>query len=381
MHNRLWIFILTIYCSGYVHSFKQSDCQINQSITIGFVGDLLMHAPIQQTAFAAKDFSQLWRTWAPHFNDLDQLYANLELPLARGMDRLGQLHGDPGLLFDNNVHTSYPAFNSHPQLIEDLKRSNFTVLSTANNHALDRGPRGVQITIQELDNQNMPFSGTRTNQVAEWPIAIIRNKGFLFAWLSCTLILNSPDTHNLVSHCRRDWPQLSNLIQTLKRQNMTVIVTPHWGNENQISPSLEQKEFAQKFAEAGADAIIGAHPHVLQPFTNYHTSDGRDVFVAYSLGNFVANNPRVEQRSSIVLYLRWNPNSNNQLELSGLRLTPAFIQVRTGNPADNANIPWELSPPSPLSNQVKSIIDQRFPKKYQLSIREPIQQTWNCPHE
>ena len=80
-------------------------------------------------------------------------------------------------------------------------------------------------------------------------------------------------------------------IARAREQADIVIVFPHWGEEYQTTPSWYQKDLAQKMADAGADLIIGTHPHVIQPLEIITSEDGREVPCFYSLGNFVSNMP------------------------------------------------------------------------------------------
>ena len=83
-------------------------------------------------------------------------------------------------------------------------------------------------------------------------------------------------------------------IKRAKRQNDFVVVFPHWGEEYHHKQNKKQVEQAKEMAEAGADLLIGTHPHVIQPLAAVTTSDGRAVPVYYSLGNFLSNQEEVD---------------------------------------------------------------------------------------
>ena len=82
-----------------------------------------------------------------------------------------------------------------------------------------------------------------------------------------------------------------------------IVVLPHWGDEYSPDPNEEQRRVAKEFLDAGADAIVAAHPHVLQPWEGYLTTDGRKTVIMHSLGNFVSNQRELERRSSVVFNL------------------------------------------------------------------------------
>ncbi|WP_370253045.1 CapA family protein, partial [Nioella sp.] len=101
------------------------------------------------------------------------------------------------------------------------------------------------------------------------------------------------------------------------------ILLPHWGQEDMESPDANQRRLAQAALEAGAAAVIGTHPHVLQPIETLTTSDGRRGVVAYSLGNFISSQWRTNQRSSVLLFLDLLPGPNG-LEAA----PPAWLPTR-----------------------------------------------------
>ena len=82
---------------------------------------------------------------------------------------------------------------------------------------------------------------------------------------------------------------LDTLIGGAKEKADYVIVSVHWGDEYMVEPSAEQTRLAKRMVNAGADLILGHHPHVLQPVVRYLRPSGGEGLVAFSLGNFVAN--------------------------------------------------------------------------------------------
>jgi len=102
-----------------------------------------------------------------------------------------------------------------------------------------------------------------------------------------------------------------------------VIFLPHWGAEYTQTPDSNQRRLARAALNAGAAAVIGTHPHVLQPIEAVTTSDGRQGFVAYSLGNFISSQWALPQRSSAILYFDLLPGPNG-LEAQ----MPAYLPTR-----------------------------------------------------
>ena len=282
-------------------------CRPGTTVTIAAVGDVLLHGSLQRQAYSSPEgFASLWKGVGPLLSKTDLTYGNLEGPCADGHTVSGTAP-DPGRVFDERVYSSYPQFNYHPSLIGALKADGFDVVSTANNHALDRRGRGADRTIENLESAGMPFTGTRpsTNPEAPW-YAITEAKGVKVAWLACTFSTNGiPDPKNQVLSCYEDRAVLLSTIASLREQPGidAVIVTPHWGAEYTHSPAAQEKKLAHDMLDAGATAVLGGHPHVVQPWEKYTTADGREGFVIYSLGNFVSGQNGLAKRSSLVLYL------------------------------------------------------------------------------
>jgi hypothetical protein len=126
------------------------------------------------------------------------------------------------------------------------------------------------------------------------------------AWLACTFGTNSmPDPQAQVLLC---YQQRDLVMAELKRlaadpSISAVILTPHWGDEGAARPRPSDRLYARAAIEAGATAVIGTHPHVLQPWERVTTSDGRDGLVIYSTGNFLSNQHTTAQRSGVISLL------------------------------------------------------------------------------
>jgi hypothetical protein len=352
-------------------------CDEGTSITLGAVGDFLMHQPFQVKAEKQKTFQKIWQQWLPYMKGVDQMYGNLETPTAPGMTVGGGTAPDPGNKFDNKVHTSYPEFNVHEGILNDLVASGIDVVSTANNHALDRGPRGVEATIGELEKYHLPYTGTRRKSENEkdWS-AILTSKNIKVAWLACTLVLNSADKTNQVLHCSRDWETVKAAIQLLRKRADAVIITPHWGDEGKLKQNDQQTKFAHMFLDAGATAVIGAHPHVIEPMEYYKTKDGREGFVIYSLGNFTTFNPDIAQKSTMFFSLGLT-KTDYGTQINGVKYIPAFVKNRTGNSMDVEVQPIKEGKDS-LADQGLAIIDKLMPAENELAFGDSIVTNSQC---
>lgn len=311
-------------------------CAPGPRLTIGAVGDVLLHGALQQQAVARAGGDRFRSLWAPVADLLaraDVTYANFEGPAARGVDARGKDVADPGLAFDNVVYTSYPQFNYHGSLVDDLRTTGFDVVSTANNHSMDRRELGADRTVDQLRASGMPFTGTRKRDEPDAPWhAITEGRGFRLAWIACTYGTNGlPDPKQQTLGCWDDTAEIEALIGRLRTTPGVdaVIVTPHWGEEYTANPNRPQRDLARRFVEAGATLVIGSHPHVLQPWEKITTSDGREAFVIYSLGNFVSGQTHLPRRSTMLLYVGLTRTAQG-VAVNGVSYVPMAMTTRDG---------------------------------------------------
>jgi poly-gamma-glutamate synthesis protein (capsule biosynthesis protein) len=281
------------------------------------VGDIIPHEAVKRAAAAAEaadadprdggGFAELWRDLRPLIGGADIAFANLETPIAPTSG-----HGSRAFVF--NAPASLPT---------DLRRTGFNVVSVANNHAYDQGVSGLAETLSRLKNAGvLPVGAGVTRDRAGGPLYLNR-RGLRIAVLGYTDLLNV----NLNSRADKPWVSRLGENETLgavrdaRQRADLVIVSVHWGNEYQRKPSPRQMRFARALAEAGADLVVGHHPHVLQPMETIRVGDRKSV-IAYSLGNFVSNQARTYTAA------RQPIDSGDQRD--GAALVVSFAKVRTG---------------------------------------------------
>ncbi|MCB1367546.1 MAG: CapA family protein [Rhodobacteraceae bacterium] len=280
-------------------------CGPGQSLSIAAVGDVLLHSPLQRKGYA-DGFQAVWGAAIPYFRAADIAYANLEGPVAPGFTRSFRAGRDPGRVFDNSVYTSYPMFNYHPAVVDDLIASGIRVVSTANNHVLDRGGDGAEATLGILEARGLAFSGSRRRDAARTFVRHVAGKGSRVAWLACTFSTNGiPDPDRQVLMCYEDRDEMLALIraEAARPDVAAIIVTPHWGVEYTHRPLERQRELARDIIAAGATAVIGTHPHVIQPWEYLPGPDGKDRLVIYSTGNFVSGQVSLAKQTSILAWI------------------------------------------------------------------------------
>lgn len=248
-----------------------------------FAGDIMGHTPQIKSAEVVPNktynYEPCFRYVKPLLEQADLAIGNLELTL-------------PG----KGPYTGYPMFRSPDALAEALKNAGFDILVTANNHSNDARGAGVTNTIETLRKNGFQHTGTFRNQRerdAYYPLMVYKD-GFKIAILNYTYGTNgipteTPTIVNLIDtvQIRKD------LDEALARKPHYIIAIMHWGLEYQLTENAEQRALARFIIRHGADMIIGAHPHVVQPtrMESVKMPDGstKEALVVYSLGNFISN--------------------------------------------------------------------------------------------
>jgi Bacterial capsule synthesis protein PGA_cap len=302
MKSSIVLFFTTLFT--FISFANAESCRKTaRSARINAVGDILIHEALYKSAVKSEHrFMALWGQLNRTLADANLTVGNLEGPLAPGILRGGKRGQDPGWAYDGSVYTGTDmVFNYHPYLAQDLKASGFDLVTTANNHTLDRGAIGVDLTIQNLKKYKLDYVGTRTNDES-WPLKVVRAGGLKIGVVACTEATNGwEDGMSQVVLCGSK--TVVQLIQKLAPKTDAVIVFPHWGAEYQPNPNSTQRQWARNWIAAGALVVIGNHPHVLQTTEWISKRDGSNGLVIYSLGNFVAGQGDFEKRVTAIAHI------------------------------------------------------------------------------
>lgn len=317
-------------------TFKDG-CREGTRVVAAGVGDLLFHASLQRRALAMDgSYRAFWSPVQTLLTAADITYGNLEGPAAPGVSVTGRNVRDPGRVLDGYVYgPAKPTkteliFNYHPAVLADLAASGFDVISTANNHAADRGALGVERTIDGLEANGLKFTGTRrrgeTDAERRWSVVTEAN-GVRLAWIACTYGTNDVAAPAQILRCFNDRDVVLGEIRALAADATidAVVLTPHWGVENSSTPDKGDRAFARAAIDAGASVVIGTHPHVLQPWEKMIAADGREGLVIYSTGNFISNQPWELTRHGIVALVEWTKVDGEKAVLSAAGYVPTRV--------------------------------------------------------
>lgn len=242
------------------------------------VGDMLIHMEI--VGAAGGDYTMLFENMQSVFSQADIVTCNQET-----------------ILTDRVPPSGFPVFATPTAVGLAELDAGVSLVTCASNHTLDQWIRGMEDELAFWkEHPQMAAVGIRERKKPFVPTVLERN-GIKLAFLSYTDPLN----------CRFNLPFSACYVETLRTNRKriiakqiamskqvadAVVVLPHWGTEYLYAPTKSQRKWAQFLADAGADLIIGTHPHVLQPVETIDTADGRTVPVFYSLGNYVSAQKR-----------------------------------------------------------------------------------------
>lgn len=244
----------------------------DNSIKFAFVGDLFLGGELIPYVDKHRfDLLSPFQFISNYLSEADILFVNFEGPICSGLNK----REDVTAIISN-----------HPSIIEFLKKFKICVLNLANNHIMDYGYEGLSNTLKLLDENKINYIGAGSNDIEANKELIIECKGRKVAFIAYTtdeLHVRSVIARNDKPGCAAylDLDKVVRKIQDLKNKADVICVSLHWGHEYYQYPSHSQVTIAHALVDAGADYVIGHHPHVIQGIENYNNS-----LIMYSLGNF-----------------------------------------------------------------------------------------------
>ncbi len=189
-------------------------------------------------------------------------------------------------LSDQNGETQDPRnnliFTGPPDGSSALRAAGVTVVSTANNHALDYGVRGLRQTLANLDASGVCHAGTAMDSSDLYRPVVVERGGIRIALLACTDVMNIEDPMWKRHVACADTSLVLPSIRSLRDSVDFIVVSFHGGEEYADFPTARTKQFARQVIAGGADLFLGHHPHV-----PYGVEEYRGKLIVYSLGNFV----------------------------------------------------------------------------------------------
>lgn len=298
-----------------------------KTISLIMVGDILLHTPLQDSGLQP-DGSYNYDHFFTHTKDL---ISQADLALVNQEVILGGT--ELGL-------SGYPAFNGAYEVGDALVKAGFDVILHATNHAVDKGERGILNCLHfwQTSYPDIAVLGIHDSQESQDEIYIYEQEGVKIAILNYTYGTNGiavPQSYevDLLEEDR----VISDLDWAEELADFTIVV-PHWGTEYTHEVSASQERWTQIFLAHGADLVIGAHPHVIQPVEWVEDDAGHKMLVYYSLGNFInftsGSGDGVRQRAVGAMATVTLSVENGEVTISDYGVIPlvAHMVEGTGNP-------------------------------------------------
>ena len=312
---------------------EKQEIEIPKDTNINFVaiGDIMCHDTNYKAAYDSNtktyDFSPVFKNVAKYISEADISIGNLETTFA-GKDR---------------GYSGYPTFNSPEELGTAIKDIGVDILSTANNHSMDKGTKGIINTLDTLDKIGIDHTGTYRSKEEQNTILVKDVKGIKIAFLSFTYGTNGipvpKDKEYIINLIDKNL--IKEQIELAKEENVDLIcASMHWGNEYAQKQSKEQEKLADFLFENGVDIIIGNHAHVIEPMEKRTITleDGtkKDVFVIYALGNFVSGQRKEHTKSTVILNIEITKNGQTgKVSLGKIDYVPVYCYDKGSDAGKN----------------------------------------------
>jgi len=238
-------------------------------VSLIVVGDIMLSRMVAYKINLHQDINYPFLKVVDYLQTADLVFGNLECPISEGPP----------------VDLQTMIFRADPGVEQALRKTGFSVLSLANNHTFNAGHQGLEDTFVYLDQVGIKYVGAGESSARAYEPVFVEKKKMKFAFLAYTdpvfVPLSFQDQDNS-SIAVMDIERMIVGVQQARQKADIVVISLHAGNEYTDKPNQIQIEFAHAAIDAGADLVIGHHPHVIQEIEKY---EGKYIF--YSLGNFV----------------------------------------------------------------------------------------------
>ncbi|HMS88216.1 MAG TPA: CapA family protein [Acidimicrobiales bacterium] len=290
-------------------------------VTLAFSGDVLLHMPVNDRAAAYGattgtpfDFRPMFDPLRPVLEPADLALCHLEVPVAPD----GRL-------------TSYPSFGAPAQVVDGIAHGGFDGCSTASNHSLDRGYRGVARTLEELDRARLRHAGTARGpwetgpglyRVGEPGAEIdVAHLSYAYGFNGYRLPADAPWAASAIDPARIR----ADAAAARAAGAELVVVSLHWGTEYRHEPDAYQRSIADRILpDSEIDLVIGHHAHVVQPIEVVH---GR--YVVWGLGNQLSNQTQAPRRDGLTVVVTAGLGWDSRWHVSGVEAVPTWVDLAT----------------------------------------------------
>ena len=292
--------------------------------TIVSFGDTLCHKPLYNAAYDEEtgiyDFSSMFKYVEKYFQNSTINIGNCESPMA-GAER---------------GYSGYPTFNAPEHLAIDLKELGVDIMTTANNHTLDKGFSGLSSTLDFLDNADIAHVGTSRTEEEQNTILFMDLNGIKTAFLAYTYGTNGipvPEDKEFCVNLIDEDLILKQIEQAKDEGAELIIASMHWGTEYQTTESAEQDRLSEFLIKNDVNIILGSHPHVLQPMKmlKVETDEGeeKEGLVIFSQGNFFSNQTKENTRNTAIFNIEVKKDGKTgEVTIEKVTYAPIYVNIK-----------------------------------------------------
>ena len=319
---KLQLFVIIIFLIGALMPSLRSQTNTT-TIRISFVGDIMCHTSQLENARIGVDSF-----------DFNPSFAEVNLWLADDDLTIGNF--ETVCAGAEKGYMGYPAFNTPDEIVNALKNNGFDFLVTANNHSMDMHEKGLQRTIRVIDSIGLGYTGTFSSQADHDSVRVLDLNGISVAILNYTYGTNEfyPCTkHSYMLNIIDTATIHQDILNARQAGAGIVIVFYHTGQEMYSDITTSQEAIIEKTIEAGADIVIGSHPHVIGKTRLFKTIGGTldTGFVATSMGNFFSNQYWRYTDAGVIMQLELTKDPTSGIRLSGIRFLPTWVYRGTNS--------------------------------------------------
>lgn len=284
------------------------------------VGDDLIHQPLYKAAYKDGVY------------DFSKQFANI--PEIKTSD-IAIINQETILVDDYNKISSYPCFGTPVSIADDIVSAGFDVVCHATNHTYDKGYAGIESTAKYW-KEHYPQTtvlGIHTN-TSQTDYSICVHDDLKIGFVNYTYGLNGITRTKDYSVDLLSDPDIDNTMAECCSKSDIQIAILHVGEEYRYTPTEYQKQQVDRFIDLGADIVICAHPHVVEPYQMVTTPDGNTGLVYYSLGNFISNQTEIDRclggMAKFVIKYNKDSKGNVDVDIAEYTFEPLFTHQQSG---------------------------------------------------
>lgn len=247
--------------------------EAKQKVSVYAVGDIMMDRGVEYMIdrYGNKDYKFSFEKIAGYVSKSDILFGNLEGQISDKGNKIGTVN----------------SFRVEPEAIEGLKLAGFDILSVANNHSFDYNVAALTDSFKRLKDAGIEYVGGGMDKKEAFQLKIIEKNGARIGFLGYCSVgakgwMATDASPGIAFMNENEIEEMKQQISKAKEQVDILMVSNHFGDEYQTTENKAQEKMYSAFIDAGADVVLGHHPHVMQPVVQY-----KNGWIAYSLGNFL----------------------------------------------------------------------------------------------